>query len=602
MIKVSQIRSKYLDFFKKRGHKEITAAPLVLEGDPTTLFTSAGMQPLVPYLKGEKHPLGSRLCDSQSSLRLQDIEEVGDNRHTTFFEMLGNWSLGDYFKEEQLSWCLEFFTKELGISKEKLWVSVFEGLKDKDGHEIVPKDEVSYNIWLKLGIPKDRIFFYGPQKNWWSRSGGPDLMPEGEIGGPDSEVFYDFGTPIHSDCHPNCDCGRFLEIGNSVFIEYEKKNGKLVSLPQKNVDFGGGLERIGMAVNNQNDIFKIGSLNELILSIEDISSLRYGEDENKDKSFRIIADHLRAAVNILAEGVYPSNKLHGYVARRLIRKSVFHLNLLGVKKEEALVLIVAPLKKDKKIDSNWDFISENLNVEESKFKQIMRRGVGILDKILSSGQKIDGKIAFDLYQNEGFPLELTLDFLKQKGINFDRKSEEVFKSEFEKHKELSRKTAARIFKGGLADRSVEVTRLHTATHLIHSALRKILGEGVSQKGSNITAERLRFDFSFSRKLTDEEINEVENLVNDVVKKGLPVTFEEKALDEAIKEGALHFFAERYGKVVKVYTIGDPRGEYFSKEVCGGPHVSNTKEIGRVKIIKQEKVGAGVVRIYAIANS
>lgn len=602
MVSVDEIRKKYLDFFKKKGHKEISPAPLVLEGDPTTLFTSAGMQPLIPYLKGEKHPLGRRLCDSQPSLRLQDIEEVGDNRHTTFFEMLGNWSLGDYFKEEQLSWCLEFFTKELGIKKEKLWVSVFEGLKDKSGKEIVPRDETSYNIWLKLGIPKERIFFYGPQKNWWSRSGDPEIMPEGEIGGPDSEVFYDFGKPQHSGCHPNCDCGRFLEIGNSVFIQYEKKNGKLVELPQKNVDFGGGLERIAMAVSSQNDIFKIGTLKDLVSKIEEVSAFHYGDEEKKDKSFRIIADHLRAAVNILAEGVYPANKLHGYVARRLIRKSVFHLYFLGVKKNNALSFIATSLKGQEKISKNWDFIEENLNLEETKFKQIMEKGVRKLDKIISEGNKVDGKMAFDLYQNDGFPLELTLEFLGQRGINFDKKAEDVFRSEFEKHKELSRKTAARIFKGGLADHSFEVTKLHTATHLIHAALRKVLGESVSQKGSNITSERLRFDFSFDRKLTDEEINKVEKMVNEVIKRGLPVVFEEKSLDEAISEGALHFFAERYGKTVKVYTVGDPKGEYFSKEVCGGPHVKNTKEIGRVKIIKQEKLGAGVIRIYAVAES
>lgn len=601
MADVDKIRKKYLDFFKNKGHKEIFPAPLVLEGDATTLFTSAGMQPLIPYLKGEKHPLGKRLCDSQPSIRLQDIEEVGDNRHTTFFEMLGNWSLGDYFKEEQLSWFFEFLTKELEIDKNKLWVSVFEGLKDEKGKEIVPRDDDSYNIWLKLGIPKERIFFYGPKKNWWSRSGSPDLMPEGEIGGPDSEVFYDFGSPIHPDCHPNCDCGRFLEIGNSVFIQYEKKNGKLVELPQKNVDFGGGLERIAMAVYNTQDIFKIGSLRDLILRIEEFSTIKYGEDKDKDKSFRIVSDHLRAAVNILAEGVYPSNKLHGYIARRLIRKSVFHLYVLGVESNEKLFQIVEVLKNEEKIKNNWDFVRENLEVEGAKFRKIMETGVKKLEKIVSSGQKVDGKMAFDLYQNDGFPLELTLDFLRQKGIDFDKKSEKVFREEFEKHQELSRKTAAHIFKGGLADQSIQTTRLHTATHLIHASLRKILGESVSQKGSNITSERLRFDFSFSRKLTDEEIARIEKMVNDVVDKNLPVVFEEKPLDEAIKEGALHFFAERYGKVVKVYTVGDPEGGYFSKEVCGGPHVKNTKEVGRVKIIKQEKLGLGVIRIYAVAG-
>lgn len=594
----AEIRDKYISFFKSKGHKEIPASPLVLEGDPTTLFTSAGMQPLVPYLKGEKHPKGKRLCDVQPSLRLQDIEEVGDNRHTTFFEMLGNWSLGDYFKEEQLSWCLEFFTKELGIDKNKLWVSVFEGLRDEKGKEIVPKDETSYKIWLKLGIPKDRIFFYGPKKNWWSRSGTPEEMPEGEIGGPDSEVFYDFGTPIHPGCHPNCDCGRFLEIGNSVFIEYEKKNGKLEELPLKNVDFGGGLERIEMALKNQPDIFKTSLLKDLVLGIEKLSSIKYGEDKTTDKSFRIISDHLRASVNIMAEGVYPSNKLHGYIARRLIRKSVFHLFLLGVNEIGSLSQIASVLKKEDKINNNWQFIKENLEIEEMKFKKIMEVGIKKLDRLISFGKKIDGKTAFDLYQNDGFPLELTLEFLRRRGMRFTKESEEIFKREFERHRELSRKTAARVFKGGLADHSKEVIKLHTATHLIHASLRKVLGDTVSQKGSNITAERLRFDFSFPRKLTEEEIDKVEKMVNEVIDKGLPVVFETKSLDEAISEGALHFFAEKYGKEVKVYTVGDPKGDYFSKEVCGGPHVENTKEIGHVKIFKQEKVGLGVVRIYA----
>jgi alanyl-tRNA synthetase len=586
-----EIRRKYFTFFEEKGHVRIEPTPLVLENDPTTLFTSAGMQPLIPYLKGEKHPKGKRLVDSQPSLRLQDIEEVGDNKHTTFFEMLGNWSLGDYFKREQLEWCLEFFTSKLGLPREKLWVSVFEGTKD------VPRDEESFETWKSLGIPEDKIFFYGVDKNWWSRSGAPDKMPPGEIGGPDSEIFYDFGTPhdpkYGKDCHPNCECGRFLEIGNSVFVQYQKnEDGTLSELPQKNVDFGGGLERIAAAVNGNPDIFRTDLFKPIISNLEDVSGKSYKENQ---ESMRIIADHIRAAVFLVAEGLLPSNKLQGYVSRRLIRRAVFRISKLGTIVLKELPKLTAPILEIYKntylsgVDNYR--ISSEIGSEADRFLSTLGKGI----KYLEAQPSITTQIAFNSLATYGLPFEVTQEIASQRG---DSLSREAFEKEFEKHRELSKTASAGMFKGGLADASEQVTKLHTATHLLHAALRKVLGEHVSQKGSNITAERLRFDFSHPEKLSDEEIKKVEDLINEQLNKDLPVSYETKTLDEAIKEGALHFFGERYGSEVKVYTIGDPKGEWFSKEVCGGPHVLHTAEIGSVRILKQEKVGSGVVRIYA----
>ncbi len=590
-----EIREKYLKFFKDQKHVEIPASPLVLENDPTTLFTSSGMQQLVPFLKGEKHSDGKRLVDSQPSLRMQDLEEVGDNRHTTFFEMLGNWSLGDYFKKEQLSWVWEFFTKELKLDPKRLYVSVFEG------NDEVPKDTESEAIWKKLGIPESRIHFYGADKNWWSRAGAPDKMPEREIGGPDSEVFFEFDTPHDPNfgkfCHPNCDCGKFLEIGNSVFMQYQKmKDGTLKELPQKNVDFGGGLERISAAVNDDPDVFKIDLFAGIIKKLEEEVGVSYGIDPAKDKSFRVIADHLRASCNLLAEGVIPGNKLHGYALRRLIRRAMFHFHLLGTGISGGAVSFVAEDLRNhySNIDKNWANVTENLTAEAVRFESALKRGLARLTRAVSDGVRVDGEFAFDLYQTEGFPLELTMEILSQNGMKFNEAEKNAFETEFEKHRNLSRTTSAGIFKGGLESKSdTTVTKLHTATHLLHAALRQILGEHVSQKGSHITPERLRFDFSHPNKLSDEEVKSIEDLINEKIREDLPVTFKEMSLSSAINEGALHFFGERYGEKVKVYTIGD-----FSKEVCGGPHVTHTKEVGHVKIIKQEKIGSGIVRIYA----
>jgi len=594
----SEIRKRYIEFFVKKDHKEITPSPLIIDSDPTTLFTSSGMQQLVPFLKGKKHPDGKRLVDSQPSLRLQDLEEVGDNRHTTFFEMLGNWSLGDYFKSDQIPWIWEFFSKELALDPKRLYVSVFEGNKE------VPKDTESYEIWLKLGIPKDHIFFYPAEKNWWSRAGTPDNMPAGEIGGPDSEVFYEFDVPHDPSygkfCHPNCDCGKFLEIGNSVFMQYQKeKNGKLKELPQKNVDFGGGLERIAAAVNDDPDIFKIDVFSGVIKKIGAEIGVDYLTDPGRDRSFRVIADHLRASVNLLAEGIVPSNKLHGYVLRRLVRRAMFHFHLLGSGISGGAVSHVAEDFRNHypNVDKNWKFIEENLNAEALKFESALKRGLSKLTKAVADNVEINGKFAFDLYQTEGFPLELTLEILNQNGMKFSQEEKNEFATEFERHRTLSRTSSAGIFKGGLAEASEETTKLHTATHLLHAALREVLGEHVSQKGSHITASRLRFDFSHPNKLSGDEVDKVESLINLKIKEDLPVSFKSESLEAAIKEGALHFFGEKYGKDVKVYTVGDAKTP-FSREVCGGPHVTHTGVIGNVKIVKQEKIGAGVVRVYA----
>lgn len=574
MITSDQVREKYLKFFEKKGHVIIPPAPLVLENDPTTLFTSSGMQPLVPYLMGQKHELGTRLVDSQPSIRLQDIDEVGDNRHTTYFEMLGNWSLGDYFKQEQLPWIWEFLTKELKLPKEKLYVSVFEG------NDSVPEDTESFNIWKKLGVKEDHIFEYGVKKNWWSRSGTPDAMPEGEIGGPDSEIFFDFGKELKlhekfgvadEECHPNCDCGRFLEIGNSVFIQYKKENGKLVELPQKNVDFGGGLERLAAAINNDPDVFKTDIYWPTIEKLEKITGKKYDDEK---RNFRIISDHLRASKALIDSGVVPSNKMHGYILRRLIRR-------VATKLDKFELLVTEPVILE----------------EYKKFKVSLDKGLKEIQKV----NEITGKIAFDLYQSYGFPLELTVELFNDKGQEVNL---EEFRKEFEKHKDASRSTSKGMFRGGLEDHSEETTKLHTATHMLHAALRKILGEGISQKGSHITAERLRFDFSYSEKLNENQINEVIDLINKKIDEDLSVTFIETTPDDAIKKGALHFFAEKYGEKIKMYSIGQENegpetssGSAFSIEICGGPHVTSTGLLGRARMIKQEKIGSGIIRIY-----
>ena len=581
------IRKKYLGFFKGKGHKIISPASLIPENDPTTLFTSAGMQPLVPYLLGQTHPEGKRLVNSQPSLRVEDIEEVGDNRHTTFFEMLGNWSLGDYFKKEQLPFVWEFLTKEIKLPKERIYVSIFEG----DGP--VPRDTESEEIWKSLGVPVDHIFAYGVKKNWWSRSGVPEKMPAGEIGGPDSEIFYEFSEIEHDlkfgeKCHPNCDCGRFLEIGNSVFLQYQKQaDGSLKELPNKNVDFGGGLERLTAASLNDPDVFKTDLFKSIIKVIEKLSGKKY---EDSKKEFRIIADHMKAAIFIIGDrnGAEPSNVKQGYVARRLIRRAVRYAKemCLAMDFHVSLIKEIINIYKDiyPELEKKKDEIITVVGKEIEKFEKALEQGIREFEK---------GTDPFVLYTTYGFPIELTEELAKEKGIRIDRNK---FDEELKEHQELSRTASAGMFKGGLADQGEKTAEYHTATHLMLAALRKVLGEHVFQKGSNINAERLRFDFSHTEKMTPEQIRKVEEIVNEKIKENIPVVCEEMSLEEAKKAGAMGVFESKYGEKVKVYTIGD-----YSKEICGGPHAKNTGDLGRFEIQKEESSSSGVRRIKAILH-
>ncbi len=598
----ANIRSSYIEFFIERGHKVSPSSSLIPENDPTTLFTSSGMQPLVPYLLGEEHPLGQRLVNSQRAFRSQDIDEVGDNRHTTFFEMLGNWSLGDYFKKEQLHWIFEFLTKKLKIDFHKLKVTVFAGNDDikLDNESILIWQNIFASVGIKAQLGKV-IYSYPAEKNWWSRSGPPENMPEGEPGGPSSEIFYDFGTPHDKKygeiCHPNCDCGRFLEIGNSVFMEYRKNNKSgLDRLHKKNVDFGGGLERLACVVANQNDIFQIDLFSPLIKTLERLASKSYTDIKYK-KPFRIIADHLKAAVFIISDGVVPSNKLQGYILRRLIRRSIVYGRELGLPVKDNFVShLVDPI-----IEIYRDFypylltkqqeVKYTLSEESSRFVKVIDKGLEMIKKT----EKLDGKIAFYLYETYGFPWEMTQELISSQGRQIDRLD---FENEFRKHQLLSRTTSSGVFKGGLADHSHETTKLHTATHLLHQALRVILGSHVTQKGSHITRERLRFDFSHPGKLSADELTKIQDLVNKQIASNLPVSYQINSLKDALRDGALANFKDKYDQKVKVYTIGSPTGGWFSKEVCGGPHVDFTSSLGSFRIKKEEGVSAGVRRIYA----
>ncbi|MBI2048431.1 MAG: alanine--tRNA ligase [Parcubacteria group bacterium] len=589
-MNANEIRAKYLKFFEERGHTVIPSAPLVPQNDPTTLFTGSGMQPLVPYLLGKEHPEGARLVNSQKCFRAMDIEEVGDNRHTTFFEMLGNWSLGDYFKKEQLPWFFEFLTKEAGIPKEKLWVTCFEG----DEKFNLPKDTESAEIWESLGVAEDHIKFYGSKKNWWSRAGVPENMPVGEPGGPDSEVFYDFGEHrgLHEQsqwkdepCHPNCDCGRFMEIGNSVFMQYIKKeDGSFGLLPKQNVDFGGGLERITAAANNEPDVFQVDLFVALLSDIERITGTSYTDHRQE---FRVIADHIRAAVFLIGDGVDPSNKDQGYFVRRLIRRAAVRLNKLKTgAKLEPLVRTVLLCYKEQFDAAESGRIDKKVADEEIKFAETLTRGLKELEK---------GTDAFTLFTTYGFPIELTRELAAEKGIAVD---EEGFKQEMAKHQELSRAGSEQKFKGGLADTSEKTTRLHTAHHLLLKALQMVLGPEVKQRGSNITQERLRIDFNYGQKVTLEQLAEVEKIVNEKIKEDLPVIHTEMPKDEAEKLGAEHEFGAKYPDRVSVYSVG-ALDNAFSIEFCGGPHVTHTGELGTFKIQKEEASSAGIRRIKAV---
>lgn len=606
MLVSQDIIKKYVSFFEKRGHKRIANAPLVPINDPTTLFTSSGMQALIPYLLGEEHPQGTRLLNIQNCLRAQDIEEIGDNRHTTFFRMMGNWSLGDYFKKEQIPWFWEFLTEELGLDPKKLYVTVFSG------YDEIPKDTASEEIWteilMKAGLdPKERIKYYGAEKNWWSRSGTPEKMPVGEPGGPDSEVFYEFTNIEHDEkfgekCHPNCDCGRFMEIGNSVFMQYLKKeNGGFKELPKKNVDFGGGLERLAAAVNNDPDVFKTDLYKEIIKSVEEFSNKKY--EENKIP-MRVIADHLKAATFLMVGGVSPSNKERGYVLRRLLRRAAVKMHqinggLTPIPGFQSICDAVLRTEEniDEKIDraENREIIFSIIEEELGKFAKSLDKGLKILEK----SDKVTGKAAFDLYQTYGFPVEITSELVSQKGQTLDI---EEFKKESQKHQDLSRTASAGMFKGGLADHSEKTIMGHTATHLMHQALRDVLGDSVHQTGSNITSERVRFDFSYDKRLTDEEIKKVEDIVNEKIKENLPVHFELIDTEKARGMGAIGLFMDTYGEKSKIYFIGDTSKSYknaYSIEFCGGPHVDFTGEVKSFKIIKQDNLGKNQKRLYAV---
>ena len=625
-MKLKEVRKKYIEFFLSKKHVEIPSSSLIPEGDSTTLFTGSGMQPLLPYLLGKTHDAGVRLVNSQKSFRAEDIEEVGDNRHTTFFEMLGNWSLGDYTKEEQIPWFFQFLTDEIGLDPDRLYVTVFSGSTEYG----IPEDTESGKIWQSLfkekgisalearigteeagyerGIKEgERIFYYG-KKNWWSRSGSPEKMPAREPGGPDSEVFFEFKEISHDlkygkICHPNCDCGRFMEIGNSVFMEYIKTDtGKFEKLSKPNIDFGGGLERITAVVNGTPDVFQIDVFSELMTKLEEnISSL---------EARRVVADHLRSSVFLIADGVYPGNKDRGYVLRRLMRRLLLRGYQSNLKDPTWLTSLVRSI-----IDYYQDIYPE-LGVNQEKIQQVFldeaRKFFNTLELGLKEFNKIEEKIvtgaqASVLATSYGFPVELTCELAKEKGMEVDLV--EYYK-ETEKHKEISRAGAQKKFGGhGLLldtgelkakdeEELIKVTRLHTATHLMQSALREVLGPEVKQAGSDITAKRTRFDFNLDRRLTDEEISQVEAVVNREIEKNEAMQYVELPKEEAEKTGALYFFKNKYGNTVKVYYSGSSVKDAFTKEFCGGPHVTKMQEVGRFKILKQESVGSGVRRIRA----
>jgi alanyl-tRNA synthetase len=642
----NEIRARYLAFMEQQGHAVIPSAALVPENDPTTLFTGSGMQPLIPYLMGEVHPKGKRLADSQKCFRANDIEEVGDNRHTTFFEMLGNWSLGDYFKREQLRWFFTFLVDEVGLDPNRIYVTVFAG----DEALGIPKDEESVAIWKELfrergieahdvfigseeagyevGMQGGRIFYYDAAKNWWSRAGKPEAMPAGEIGGPDSEVFYDFGPehathPAYKDRapHPNSDSGQFLEIGNSVFIEYIKQgDGSFTKLPQRNVDFGGGLERIAAAKLGNPDVFAVDLLAEVVKEIERLSGSRY---EDHRVAFRVITDHIRGAVFMIGDGVHPSNEQQGYFVRRLLRRAVRFADQIGIPAGEFATLaesVIATYEGHyQNLRHDAPRIIDAIHKEEAQFRKTLAAGLKQFNKrtlqIHLASKDVDGKKiidrevrpvskqaisaqnAFELYTTYGFPIELTEEIAAEQGLIVERAG---FDALMEQHREQSRAGAAQKFKGGLADHSEKVVQYHTATHLLLAGLRQVLGEHVHQAGSNITGERLRFDFTHGEKVSPEDIHRIEAFVNNAIQTGGTVTTEMMPKDVAQADPTIEAsFWDRYPDEVKVYTITGNDGTVFSRELCGGPHVTTLGDIhGAFRITKEESSAAGVRRIKA----
>ena len=581
-MKAIEIRNKFLEFFKKHNHTIIPSAPLIPENDPSVLFTTAGMQSLVPYLLGEKHPGGKRIADYQKCVRTVDIDSVGDNRHLTYFEMLGNWSLGDYFKKEAIAMSYKFLTEELGIDPEKLSVTCFAGDAD------APKDIEAFEAWKNAGIPEERIYFYGKEDNWWIA---------GEEGpcGPDTEMFLDTGKPACSEnCQPSCNCGKYVEIWNNVFMEYYKSKDGIKKLEQKNVDTGLGLERMAMLLQKVETPFDTELFKPVMEELEKLEKI------DDIKSRRIVAEHLRSSIMIIADGGRPSNIDRGYVLRRLIRRMTRHMSKLQIDLENISDLIDLTINNLNEmypeLQTKRDIIKNVIIEEKDKFIKTLGHGEKEFEKVINKLEQenknvIDGKTIFKLYETYGFPPEITADLAQEKGYKIDLTE---FDKLFKEHQEKSRLGSEQKFKGGLAEQNEITTAYHTATHLLHQALRNVLGDHVKQSGSNITTERLRFDFSHPEKMTPEQIKQVEDIVNEQIKRDLNVVSEEMPLEEAKKSGAIGLFENKYGDTVKVYTIGD-----FSKEICGGPHVKHTGELGHFKIKKEESSSAGIRRIKAI---
>ncbi len=660
-MNAQEIRNAYLKFFEERGHHAIKRAPLVLKDDPTTLFTGSGMQPMIPFLLGQPHPDGQRIVDSQTCLRAQDIDDIGDNRHTTFFEMLGNWSMGDYFKEQQIEWMFEFLSQVVGLDMSRLYVTCYIG----DERYGIPKDTEASSVWKRLfeqhglsageaeigsesdgykrGIHDDeRIFYYDGSKNWWSRNGSPETTPIGDPCGPDSEMFYDFGTPHNPAfgefCHPNCDCGRFMEIGNNVFMAYRKvADGKFEELEQKNIDHGSGLERIAAAKLGDPDVFKISLMWPIIEKLESLSGKKY---DSHTESMRVIADHLRAATFLAVDGCVPSNKEQGYVMRRLLRRAIRFAFDLGIEQNflEQVVPVIADLYRNDfpEVAENRDNVIAVLVKEEKAFRQTLRNGLKEFRKLfatapqepsetaslrvsngapapvetraadvsensVSHSQNVGAKL-FTLYDTYGFPVELSTEEAFRQGIELPANWREQFDTKMEEQRNRSRTATKGEFKGGLGGDSLIHKKYHTATHLLQSALRQLYGPELRQHGSNITEERLRFDFNHDGKLPEEDLRKIEDLVNAWIAEDLPVTFKEYPTQEALDMGAIGPFGERYNETVKVYQMGE--GDHIaSLEICGGPHVDHTGQLGedgkKFKIVKQEASSAGIRRIKAV---
>ncbi|CAN5153517.1 alanine--tRNA ligase [soil metagenome] len=624
-MNAQQIRNAYLQFFTDRGHVVVPRAPLVLQGDPTTLFTGSGMQPMIPYLLGETHPHGKRIADSQTCLRAQDIEDIGDNRHTTFFEMLGNWSMGDYFKEQQIEWMFEFLATVVGLDMSKLYVTCFEGAPEYG----VPKDTEAAVVWQRLFEAKglsageaeigseeagyargmhegERIFYYDGSKNWWSRNGGPETTPIGDPCGPDSEMFYDFETEHNPEfgehCHPNCDCGRFMEIGNNVFMAYRKiAEGQFEPLEKPNIDHGSGLERIAAAKLGDPDVFKISLMWPIVETLQAVSGKTYADHT---EAMRVIADHLRAATFLAVDGCVPSNKEQGYVMRRLVRRAIRFAFELGVEQNfmEQIVPVIADLYADDfpEVSASRDKIIEVLVKEEKVFRQTLRKGLKELEK-LASGE-VSGVDIFRLYDTYGFPIELSTEEATKQGIALSDNWRAEFDDHMTEQRQRSQTAAKGTFKGGLGGQTDQHKKYHTATHLMYQSLRTVLGDHVIQHGSNITEERLRFDFSHPEKVTPEQIATVEQMVNKQIDKDLPVFWKEYPTKEAMAMGALGAFGDRYGDIVKIYQMGEGDDRY-SFEICGGPHVDHTGQLAeggkRFKIVKEESSSSGIRRIKAV---